>query len=255
MNRFSSLEFDDTDRSSKRENRSGEPIRDAAYFYRQAELSWLNGDWELALRNYSRALEQNRAMFEAWSGQVMMLIELGEYPEAQVWADKALEMFPEHPELLAEKAIACARDEKPEKAMAYSDNAVSKEKLTWRVWLRRAEVLMRRRSRLAEDCVSKARALASGSTNLVNLEAGRVLSGGGRYSAAIEYLDRAVRDFPKSALAWYELGRCQSQLGFSEARASLEQALYLRPDWDCALREMKKAGGRGRRLWRRVFGG
>ncbi len=254
MNRFSSLEFDDGDRSSKTASR-GEPIRDAAYFYRQAVLAWLGGDWELGLRNYSRSVEQNRALFEAWSGQVMMLIELGEYPEAQVWADKALEMFPEHPELLAEKAIACVRDEKLDKAMAYSDNAVSKERLTPRVWLGRAEVLMKRKNRLSEECIHKAVVLAGGSADIVCLEAGRVLSRGGRYSSALEFLERGVKDYSKSALAWFELGRCQSRLGFSQAKASLQQALYLRPDWACVQRELAKAGrGPAGRLWRRFRG-
>ena len=41
-----------------------------------------------------------------------MRIELGEYREAGVWADKALELSPEHPELLALKALACVRDAK-----------------------------------------------------------------------------------------------------------------------------------------------
>ncbi|MBE0534827.1 MAG: tetratricopeptide repeat protein [Phycisphaerae bacterium] len=255
MNRFASLEFDDADPPSKRES-PGEPVRDAPFFYRQAMLAWLGGDWELGLRNYSRALERNHALFEAWSGQVMMLIELGEYPEAQVWADKALELFPEHPELLAEKAIACVRDEKLTKAMAYSDNAVSKDRLTWRVWLSRAEVVMRRKGRLAEECVHKAVTLGGGSVNVTRLEAGRVLSMHGRYAAALEYLERAVKDFPKSPLAWYELGRCQSQLGLSQAAASLQQALYLRPDWPCAVRQMDRTLKAGLliRVWRRLLG-
>ena len=76
----------------------GAPPRDAEYFLEQAEKCFLAGDYELALRNFSRSLEQNPAQFEGWFGQVRMLIELGEYEEALLWADKALELFPEHPE-------------------------------------------------------------------------------------------------------------------------------------------------------------
>ena len=85
-----------------------------------------------------------------------MLIELGEYKEATVWVDKALEMFPEHPELLAAKAVACARDGRMEKAIAYSDNSISKDNVTSIVWLARAEVLFNRKSSIAQNCISKA---------------------------------------------------------------------------------------------------
>lgn len=255
MNRFSSLEFDDADKSEKRQSR-GEAVRDETYFYKQALKAWLGADYELALRNYSRALERNTSFFQAWSGQIMVLIEMREYPEAMVWADKALEMFPEHPELLAEKAITCCRNEKFDKAMAYSDNSISKDNVTPRVWLARAEVLLKRKSRLAEDCVCKALNIAGNTQNVFCLEAGRILSRGGKYSAALEYLGRAVRDFPKSALAWYELGRCQSKLGFQEAEVSLQEALHLRPMWSAALHELGKLRGRNplTRIFRRMFG-
>ena len=39
-----------------------------------------------ALQLYTRALGQNRAVIPAWVGQVQMLVELGEYHEARLWA-------------------------------------------------------------------------------------------------------------------------------------------------------------------------
>ena len=42
-----------------------------------------------------------------------MLIELAEYREAKIWADKALERFPHEPELLAAKAVALGRERRP----------------------------------------------------------------------------------------------------------------------------------------------
>src|SRR4030042_257504 len=128
MDRFSQLEFGDDAAPEGAKSRQ-EPLRDADYYYREATKYWLAADYETALRNYSRVLEQNSTVFEGWSGQVLMLIELGEYREAGVWADKALELFPDHPELLALKALACARDARMDQAIAYSDNAVSKDNL------------------------------------------------------------------------------------------------------------------------------
>ena len=240
MDRFSQLEFDE--KIPERKRSEGEPIRDAEYFHKKALRYWLGGDFELALRNYSRVLEENNTVFEAWVGQVHMLIELGEYKEAAVWADKALELFPEHPELLAAKAVACSRDAKLEKAIAYSDNSISKDNITSRVWLARAEVMQNRKGPIADNCISKAISIAGNTAPVIKLEAARLLRRKGSYSAAIGHLNDVVKIFPKSALAWYELGCCQSKLGLSQAKTTLEQSLRLRPGW----REAETALGRCR---------
>jgi tetratricopeptide (TPR) repeat protein len=251
MKRFSRLEFGESRKESKDKRPHGESIRDEFYFQKRALQCWLAGDFELALRNYSRALEKNSSFFEGWTGQILMLIELGEYHEAGVWSDKALEMFPEHPELLALKAVACVRDGRIEKALAYSDNAISKERVTPRVWLSRAEVLMKRKSLVADNCISKAIGLAGNEAPIIRLEAGRLLAKKEHYSRAVQYLQEVVTAIPKSAMAWYTLGYCQSKLGRSEAEATLKQSLQLRPDWQApkhALRECRKG------FFRKIFG-
>lgn len=250
MSRFSSLEFGDRERSDKKPQ-NGEAIRDERYFYEQARKDWLNGDFEVALRNYSRSLERNSSFFQAWSGQIYMLIELGEYPEAIIWSQKALELFPEHPELFSAMAVAHSRDAKFSKAMAYSDNSVSKDNVTWPVWLARAEVLMKRKSRVAQSCISKAVSIADNDTNFAHMEAGRILRRNGKYSAALEHLNDSVKSFPKSALAWYEFGCCQANLGFPEAAASLKQSLHYRPQWILAESQLNRVENTG--LFKRMF--
>jgi len=251
MRRFGRLEFDDK-KGPRNRYAQGEEVRDEQYFYDQAVRFWLAGDFEPALRNYSRALEKNNAFFPAWLGQVLMLIELGEYQEAAVWSDKAMELFPEHPELLAAKAVACARDGKIQKALAYSDNSVAKDNITSRVWLARAEVLLSRESRVAESCISKAVSIAGNNSPVIRLEAGRLLNKKRSYSAAMQYLRTVVDELPQSALAWYELGYCQARLGRSEAKVTLQQCLDLHPDWDLAKREFNRLGKTG--LFGRFFG-
>jgi tetratricopeptide (TPR) repeat protein len=245
MMRFSQLEFGDRSDKEADKRGAGEEIRDAEYFHRQAVRFRLAGDFELALRNYSRTLEQNSSFYPGWLGQVLMLIELGEYKEANVWADKALEMFPEHPELLAAKAIACARDGRMDKAIAYSDNAVTKDNVTARVWLARAEVMLNRKSSIASNCVSKAIGAAGEEGPLIRLEAGRLFNRTGDYAGALQYLRTVCDELPKSALAWFELGCCQAGLGRPEAKVSFEQALKLHPNWRQAQEAMQKAANRG----------
>src|SRR3989339_1727818 len=181
MDRFSQLEFDEL--HPKPSRKSGEPVRDADYFYKEALKYWLAGDFELALRNYSRMLENDSTTFTGWSGQVQMLIELGEYREAIIWADKALESFPEHPELLAFKAVAYARDAKWPQAIAYSDNSISKNDVTARVWLARAEEMLDRKTSIADNCISKAIGAAGEKSVLIKFEAARLLRKKKSYSA------------------------------------------------------------------------
>jgi len=250
MDRFSRLEFGDA--APRKEGTAGEPIRDAGYFCGEAVKYWLGGDYELALRHYSRALEQDQTRFDAWAGQVLMLIELGEYREANLWTDKALGLFPEHPELLALKAVACARDARMKQAVAYSDNAIAKDNPTPRVWLARAEVFLHRRGQIAEGCLSKAISGAGELSAIAKLEAGRLLQKKRNFVQAVQYLREAVQMLPKSALAWYELGRCQAALGLREAVESLEQSLRLRPSWREAEAELRRVENRG--FFRRLMG-
>jgi tetratricopeptide (TPR) repeat protein len=68
---------------------------------RALEADWMakaddqrrTGFYETALKYYSRALEQDRSQVDGWLGQVQMLVLLEEYPEAELWARKALELF------------------------------------------------------------------------------------------------------------------------------------------------------------------
>ncbi len=255
MKRFSRLEFGDKgDEGAGKSSAGGEEIRDADYFYEQAMRYRLAGDFEVALRNYSRALEQNHTYYPGWLGQVLMLIELGELKEADVWADKALEIFPEHPELLAAKAVACARDGRAEKAVAYSDNSITKENVTALVWLARAEVLLNRKSSIAQNCIVKALNAATEEEGpVIRLQAGRLLNRKGDYADALQYLNVAVDELPKSALAWYELGLAQVRLGRPEAQISFEQAAKLRPNWTLAEDALYKLKNRG--FFSKFFGG
>jgi tetratricopeptide (TPR) repeat protein len=258
MSRFSRLEFGQKNSAGKSEA-AGEAIRNELFFYERAQSVFLAGDFEEALLNFSRALEKNSAFYEGWFGQVRMLIELGEYREAKMWTDKALELFPEHPELLAARAVACAKDGEISKAQAYSDNAVEKQGITSYVWLSRAEVLFARKSKMAETCLRNAIGIAGNNAPFVRLEAGRLLVRNENYSSALEYLRQAVNELPKSALAWYTLGCCLARLGMPEAENIFDQCLRLRPGWAPAQSALDRFINRGffgkiGSSWRRLFG-
>src|SRR5262249_50249458 len=114
------------------------------------------GQFEPALRLYTRSLEANRGLIPAWVGQVQMLVQLEELHEARLWSDKALELFRNNGELLAAKAQACARLKDTKAAIACSDGALAVPGSSpWR-WIARGEVLLATGQRQSEDCFRKA---------------------------------------------------------------------------------------------------
>ena len=142
MSRFANLEFDGESEDQWQPPKA--PVKDEAYYRAEAQSAFENGNFESALRIYGKVLEFNPQNALAWAGQVRMLIELGEYREARLWADKALERFPREPELLASKAVALARSGDTQAALIFSDASIEERGDTPYVWLARGDVLLAR---------------------------------------------------------------------------------------------------------------
>src|SRR5689334_18835703 len=158
MSRFVNLEFSGESEDHQDEQRS--QTKDEAYYSAQARAAFENGNFEPALRHYSKVLEFNPDNAAAWTAQVRMLIELGEYREAKLWADKALERFPREAELLAAKAVALARTGDLPGALAFSDASIEERGDTPYIWLARGDVLLARAEARAGYCFEKAQLLA-----------------------------------------------------------------------------------------------
>src|SRR6266404_786796 len=158
MSRFVNLEFDG---ESEDQSRLSKPqLKGEAFYCTEAQAAFENADFELGLRLYSKVLGFNPENAGAWTGQVRMLIELGEFREAKLWADKALERFPHEPELLAAKAVALGRGGDLQGALAFSDASIEERGDTPYIWLARGDVLMAREETRADYCFEKALTLA-----------------------------------------------------------------------------------------------
>ena len=159
VSRFVNLEFEDE--SNRQCQQAPKALaKDEAYYLSQAHFEFENGNFQLALRFYSKVLEFNALNIEAWTGQVRMLIELGEYREAKLWADKAVERFPNDAELLAAKGVALARNGDLAAALVFSDAAIEERGDSAYIWLARGDVLLARKESLADYCLDKAMQLA-----------------------------------------------------------------------------------------------
>ena len=246
--RFSSLEFDEggkedpsmnseqacPERAKRVEGRRGvrrnefaTAVRDAQYYIRKAVEQELAGEHEGALRSYSAALGENPLLLEAWVGQLMMLAETEEYPETGLWADKALEKFPDNPQLLAAKSVALFRMGHRKEGMSLSDAALAGKGESEIVWLCRGELMIALDRPTGEECFLRAASLSE-RKGLTRIRTGSLYCRYGKFSLALSVLQEAATDLPKSAKLWYLMGRTQEALGLAtHAKTSYRQAAGL----------------------------
>jgi tetratricopeptide (TPR) repeat protein len=249
MSRFGNLEFGPR---AEHQARTEPVLSDEALQLREADAAFRRGAFEQALRAFARALEHNPANPVAWSGQVRMLIELGEYTEANLWADKGLEQFPHEADLLAAKAVALARRGDSRAALSFSDAAIEGENPTPYVWLSRGDVLLARAEKRAEYCFTKALAVAPRDW-LWPWLASRIHFFYRKFSLAMKLVSQALALDSAQAVLWLHMGRCQLGLGLAAAAAeSIAQAHDLDPQCPEAAQALAEQLNCG--WWRRLAG-
>lgn len=227
MSRFSNLEMG---ASSGENSESRSVVEDEAFQLGLAQRAFEKGNFEQALRAYSKALEFNSQSVQAWLGQVRMLIELGECNEARLWAEKALSYFPEESELMAAKASALARLGDVEAALAYSDAAINGRGDTPYIWLARGDVLLARNEKRADYCFDKALALAPRNW-IYSWLASRTYYFYRKIALALKHAQQALDMAQSESVLWLQLGLCQKALGMAtQASQSFDQAVQLNPD-------------------------
>lgn len=239
MSRFHNLEFND-----RQENREAAVVKDEAYYLREADAAFLQGEFAEALRAYSKVLEHNPQHAGAWTAQVRMLIELGEFREAALWADRALETFPREPELLAAKAVTLARLGDLDNALAFSDAAIETRGDTPYVWLARGDVLLARQEKRADYCMDKALAVAPRDW-VFHWLAARIYFFYEKFALALKTIRQALTLDDGQCALWLQLGLCQQALGVAPGQ-SFEMAKQLNPR--CIVPAVKRG------FWRRLTG-
>lgn len=247
MSRFGNLELGGEEEHWQQEQK---PLdKDEAWYMAQASTAFQNGDYEQALRSYSKVLEFNPQNAAAWTAQVRMLIELGEYREAKLWADKALERFPNWPELLAAKAVALARSGDLQAALAFSDASIEERGDTPYIWLARGDVLLARKEQRSDYCFDKAMLLAPKDW-FIALLAARIRLYYEQFVLAMTLLQQALEWNATHFILWLELGRCQQAIGLlNPAEASFARARQINPDCreaELALIQISRSGALAR---------
>lgn len=254
MPRFDKLEFE----SERDRSPSVAPIaedQDISSLQR-ADKNRRAGHYENALRLYSRALEDDKNLVAGWVGQVQMLVILGECKEAELWARKALELFPGNGDLQAGRGQALCRLGDLQQAHVLCDGALQQAGSSAYRWLVRGEVLLAGRQSVDRHCFDKAEQLDR--DWLVPLEAALIYLHYGSAAPAHLRARRAVELAPDQPYAWLIQARCQIRLHhIRAARESLQRTLELSPGYVEAQRmqtELESSGSLLQRLFRGIFG-
>ena len=217
---------------------------------RQAELARYKGLFEDALRNYSRAVEADRSNIAGWVGQARMLIALEEYPEAEMWSRKALELFREQSELTAARAQALCRAGDVKQALALCDAAIAKPGQSVYPWIVRGDVMLSRRDSAESHCFNMAVQLKPEWTTLVDII--ETYLHHRQHAKALVRCQEAVAKAPEQAYCWYLQGACQMLSGMNDAgHRSLKHCLELDQHHAAALKALQS--GAGESWLRRLF--
>lgn len=259
MRRFDRLEFDTRQETGQSAFAQEQHLRsadhDEHYWIKAAVDERRNGMHELALRYYSRALELDKSLISGWVGQVQMLIALAEYPEAELWSRKALELFKNNADLLAARSQSLCRIGDLKNAQASCDSAISQQGLFSYPWVARGELMLARKQEMDTYCFDKAAQLDN--DWLVLLEIGVIYLHYDRATKAIGRIRTAVEAAPDHAYCWFCQGKCELALGLNgSAEKSFKYCLQLMPKHALArraLEDLKKHRRVLRSLFRRLF--
>jgi tetratricopeptide (TPR) repeat protein len=262
-NRFHRLELGDSQQQAQSVRTTSSALspqlaalHDSPYWMRQADQSRRQGQFEEALRQYSRAVELDRAAVVCWVGQVQMLIAMGEYPEAELWARKALELFRNHADLTAARAQATCRDGKIKESLAICDAALAQPGESAYRWIARGDVMLARKDSVEQHCFDKAAQIDP--DWLVLIEIAAIYAFYHRHAKALTRCRQAVEKAPDEPYAWYQRARSERAMGLiGPAKQSYRQCLDLQPKHSPARLELLQMdsvrGSIFRRLLRRLF--
>jgi tetratricopeptide (TPR) repeat protein len=253
LSRFEHLEFGEARPAPTEEGVPDVGVIDQDYYLAKAVQAFDDENYERALLYFSRVLEYDARLEEAWFGQVRCLIGLGELNEAVVWADRALERFPNSARLLAAKAVAEARLQHQKSALGLSDAAQAAPGDWPYLWVARGEALISMNLSSAKACFVKAIEM-SPQDWAVRAWIAQAYVVRGCYHQALDHLRIAVHLDAGRSACWYWIGVCHEALGDRiEARMAYQRSLAAEATSARARRAIRRLENQG--LLSRFTGG
>ena len=217
-------------------------VFDENYYLEKAGEAFADEDYERALAFYSRTLQYEINIEQAWLGQLRCLIELNELPEAVVWSNRALERFPKSARILAARAVAESRMGRASTAMGFLDSAFASQGVDAYVWMARGEVLIPVNAANAKACFGKAVELSPRDWS-VRADIARAYLLRKCYHQALDFYNQAVKLDADRCTCWFWIGRCSEALRDIEgARVAYGRALAVKPSFTKAREALHRLG-------------
>jgi len=253
MGRFTSLELEEAqapELTQEEDLSFGIETKNAESFLGEATEEFNLCNYEQALQLFSRVLSFDNENAAAWTGQVRCLINVNEFKEASMWADKAMEVLGETANLLAAKACALCRMGDFSRAYGLSDVSLEKHDAGPFVWLCRGEILLQQKRNNFDFCFEKAKGSQENSWEMM-VEIARVYMFYNKNAAALLQLEAAVESTPSKGVIWYELGNCYINLGMqNKGINAFNHAIELETNLTMAKRRLREAESLG--FWSRL---
>jgi tetratricopeptide (TPR) repeat protein len=219
---------------------SAEPV-DYPTFVQRGDMHFFQGEYEKALRFYSRALQMESTRQYPWIGQIYCLLQLRQLSEADLWIQRALELFPDDPALLSLRAVVLARKGMTKRAIGTSDYAMTRGSSPF-CWLARGEVLLLAENANAPLCFEKAMESIEPDDWFMPFRVGLVYFEQGLWSSALEYFQKTAARHAANFWLWYHLGLCYLRLAFQqEAIDAFRQSIALNPAFPRSHEALRRA--------------
>lgn len=145
MGRFGWLEFD-KDRKEGLIKEQPDELRVGEkegidYHLSKGRKAFEKGDYDIAIRYYSQALNLDNYNKEGWKGEILCLICLGKYDDVLIWVEHA-KGFVSDTFFEAAKAFALNRLGLHNEALQVNDVALSNPEADWFCWITRGDIIL-----------------------------------------------------------------------------------------------------------------
>ncbi len=221
-------------------------------FVQRADDHFFSGEFEKALRFYSKALQMESTHQYPWLGQISCLIEMNQLNEADLWVQRSLEQFPDDAALLSMRGVVLARRGMTKRALGASDYAMTRGSSVF-AWVARGEVLLLAESRNASLCFEKALETAGADDWQTPFRIGRLYFRQGLWASALEFFQKSAARRAANFWLWFQLGNCYMRLSVRrEAIDALRQSVALNPSYPPAADALRRAIHQP--IWSRLFG-
>lgn len=229
MGRFSKLETNGSASTAEESSGSLQPVSqtakaaapeveyDSSHYLSEGDGLFYRGQYQKALRLYSRAIQADHSLVEPWVGQVLCLIEMKQLGEAMVWVKRALELFPEDARIVSLEAVVYAYRGMVQRGLGASDYAIKIDASDPLVWFLRAQILCMADNRNYQFCLDKAMEMRHPEDWKLPMLVGQFMLRQKRWAQAVENLKMAVAANARNPFAWRMLGQAYEKMALTQA--------------------------------------